>query len=71
MPSSSSPSINIHEIIKRKTVETHFQASASLRRKSIVGVEALSRGVDDNGNQIPSLTLFSLAAANGLTLELE
>jgi len=71
MPSSSSPSINIHEIIKRKAVETHFQAIASIRRKSIVGVEALSRGIDDNDNQIPPLTLFSLAAANGLTLQLD
>jgi EAL domain-containing protein (putative c-di-GMP-specific phosphodiesterase class I) len=71
MPSSSSPSINIHEIIKHKAVETHFQAIASLRRKSIVGVEALSHAVDDNGNQIQPLTLFSLAAANGLTLELD
>jgi EAL domain-containing protein (putative c-di-GMP-specific phosphodiesterase class I) len=65
------PSINIREIIERKAVETHFQAIASIRKKSIVGVEALSRGMDSNGDQIPPLTLFHLAAANGLTLELD
>ncbi len=71
MSSVHFPSINIREIIERKAVETHFQAIASIRKKSIVGVEALSRGMDSNGDQIPPLTLFRLAAANGLTLELD
>jgi EAL domain-containing protein (putative c-di-GMP-specific phosphodiesterase class I) len=70
MPSPSFPSIDVREIIARKAIETHFQPIISMRRQSIVGVEALSRGTDNHGQHIPPMMLFHAATAQGSRVNL-
>ncbi len=71
MISKTSHSLNIRGIIERQAIETHFQPITSIRRKQIVGIEALSRGVDENHQLIPPAELFKSAAAEKLSLELD
>ncbi len=52
-------------------VTTHFQPIFSVRQKSIVGMEALSRGKASNGRLIPPYDLFKMAADANLSAELE
>lgn len=63
--------LDVRSIIERASIETHFQPITSIRRKAVIGLEALTRGVQHNQSQIPPLTLFHSAAAQGLTLELD
>jgi EAL domain-containing protein (putative c-di-GMP-specific phosphodiesterase class I) len=49
-----------------RRVTTHFQPIFSVRRRSVVGLEALSRGVGPTGDLIPPTTLFKLAADEGI-----
>ncbi len=71
MEAVSTSNFNIRELIEQESIEIHFQPIASIRRGTIVGVEALSRGLDRNHQRIPPMNLFSQAAAQGLTLELD
>ncbi|MDT8716326.1 EAL domain-containing protein [Clostridium sp. 19966] len=48
-------------IIKNKNIEVHYQPLVSIIRKSIIGLEGLSRGIL-NGELIPPLDLFECAA---------
>src|SRR5262249_10235903 len=60
------------EIIAARAVVTHFQPIYSAKQKSIVGVEALSRGRNPATAEIvPPAELFALARAEQLDLELE
>lgn len=63
--------VNIAEIIEQGAIETHFQPITSIRKHAVIGVEALSRGIAPDGSLIPPMTLFGLAAQEGLTLELD
>lgn len=65
---------DVRAIIERAGIETHFQPITSIRQKSVIGLEALSRGIHHHAGQagqIAPLTLFRSAAAQGLTLELD
>ncbi|MGE4551846.1 MAG: EAL domain-containing protein [Desulfovibrionaceae bacterium] len=54
--------LDIHEIIEKESIVTRFQPLISLKRGSIFGFEALSRGlVPGSGVTIPPQALFSLA----------
>jgi EAL domain-containing protein (putative c-di-GMP-specific phosphodiesterase class I) len=64
--------INISKIISKKAILTFFQPIISIRKKSIIGLEALSRGIDESaGGIIPPEVLFATAEAEGLTVELD
>jgi EAL domain-containing protein (putative c-di-GMP-specific phosphodiesterase class I) len=53
-------------------VVTHFQPIFSVKQKSIIGVEALSRGIHpDTLELIPPATLFEMAAAENVSDDLE
>lgn len=60
------------EIIATGNVVTHFQPIFSAKQKWVVGVEALSRGIDPSTDQLISpASLFGMAAAEGYSAELE
>ena len=56
----------LHSLVEARRVTTHFQPIFSVRRKSVVGVEALSRGVGPAGDLIAPYTLFKMAEAEGI-----
>ncbi len=57
----------LHELVQARRVTTHFQPIFSVRRRTMVGMEALSRGLDALGSLIPPVTLFRAAASAGLS----
>lgn len=61
----------IRDIIRNNRIETHFQPILSARKKSVVGLEALSRGVDAERGLIPPKILFELANQQNLSLEFD
>ncbi|MCI4624758.1 MAG: EAL domain-containing protein [Candidatus Magnetoovum sp. WYHC-5] len=64
--------LNIVEIIEKEMIETHFQPLISIKRKAIIGYEALSRGICPNScKPLSPITIFSQAEVEGLTLELD
>lgn len=59
-------------LIESRSVTTWFQPLVSIKRGTVFGVEALSRGVDnDSGNLIPPNLLFRLANAKGVGMALD
>lgn len=53
---------DIQHIIETGSILTHFQPQVSLKRKAVVGLEALSRGFDpESGELIPPAMLFGQA----------
>lgn len=71
MQATEPPAIDVRAILEGGRIETHFQPITSIRRQSLIGVEALSRGLDDAGGVIAPVPLFAAAAAQGLTFELD
>jgi EAL domain-containing protein (putative c-di-GMP-specific phosphodiesterase class I) len=64
--------IMINEIIEQGNVLSYFQPIVSIKKKCIIGLEALSRGINPgNGKIIPPIALFNLAEERGLVLELD
>lgn len=68
---ASSTEINISDVIESGSIVTHFQPITSIRRKAVVGIEALSRSIAPDGTQVSPAKLFALAETAGLTLELD
>jgi len=62
---SQAAASSITQILATRGVVPHFQPIVSVRQKSIVGVEALSRG-SDGGGLIGAPTLFRMAEQAGL-----
>src|SRR5580658_3730332 len=63
---------NLREIIDGERVEAHFQPIVSLKRRSIVGLEGLTRGLQPGSPSLISpMDLFHQAAIQGLQLELD
>ncbi|RYD02225.1 hypothetical protein N752_25780 [Desulforamulus aquiferis] len=62
--------LQIKSIISDKQIITHFQPLISIRKKSVLGVEALSRSIYEN-EIIPPDILFKAAAKENLTVELD
>jgi EAL domain-containing protein (putative c-di-GMP-specific phosphodiesterase class I) len=60
-----------HQMVEARRVTTHFQPIFSVRRRSVVGMEALSRGVEAGGRLIPPASMFAMAAAEGLAAAVE
>ena len=63
--------IPFRQLLATEAIATHFQPIFSVRQKSIVGLEALSRGTGANGRLIAPYELFKMAAAEGLDAALE
>ncbi len=64
--------LDIHRLIDTESVVTHFQPLVSIKRGSVFGLEALSRGqVPGTRVTIPPHSLFRLAAAEGRLLDLD
>jgi len=62
----------LQEIIETGAIITHFQPQVSLRRKAVIGLEALSRGFDAaTGEIIPPAVLFAQAQEPGIRLALD
>src|SRR5580658_4496339 len=63
---------NLKEIIEGEWVEAHFQPIVSLKRRSILGLEGLIRGVYPGSRNLISPTdLFHQASVQGLEIELD
>src|SRR5437868_2807647 len=59
-------------ILTRESLEVHFQPIISLKKRSVIGVEALARPTDgDTGRPVTPLELFAWAARNGRTVDLD
>ncbi len=63
---------DIQEIIESDAILTHFQPQVSLKRKAVIGLEALSRGFDpESGEIIPPALLFGQARDGATRLALD
>jgi EAL domain-containing protein (putative c-di-GMP-specific phosphodiesterase class I) len=62
-----SNSVSISSLVQSGGLVTHFQPIVSVRRKAVIGVESLVRGIDpDCGQLIPPKQLFDAAHAQGM-----
>jgi EAL domain-containing protein (putative c-di-GMP-specific phosphodiesterase class I) len=61
----------LYQLVEARRVTTHFQPIFSVRRRSVVGMEALSRGVELSGALIAPTSMFEMAAAEGLAAVVE
>lgn len=62
---------NIRDIITNKAIKILLQPIISVKKKSILGYEVLSRGINPNGEIIPALELFESAKKADCFLELD
>jgi len=62
---------SVRQLLDTEAIATHFQPIFSVRQKSIIGMEALSRGRAPSGDPIAPTDLFKMAAAERLGAELE
>jgi len=63
---------DINSVIKDKNIVTFFQPIVSVVKKSLIGLEGLSRGTYGiPGTMITPTELFKQASENGLTVELD
>lgn len=62
----------LHQILSQGSVQTHFQPIVSVKRKAVIGVEALVRAQDPcTGAPVSPPQLFAWARELGLLLELD
>ena len=66
----SAAGVSIAEIIEKQMVTTSFQALVSIKRRSLLGVEALARCTAP-GEDIPPMEMFRMAHEQGMLLELD
>lgn len=63
---------DITRIIENESIVTYFQPQVSLKRKAVIGLEALSRGFDpDTGELVQPDQLFGQVADDGSRLALD
>jgi EAL domain-containing protein (putative c-di-GMP-specific phosphodiesterase class I) len=64
--------IDIQDVLAHERVEAFFQPVVSIKKKTVVGWEALSRGLDADGRPVvPPLDLKEAAHLAGLSVELD
>ncbi|MGE4299167.1 MAG: EAL domain-containing protein [Desulfovibrionaceae bacterium] len=64
--------LNIHDIIRNKQVTTFFQPLVSIKKRALLGFEALNRGhLADKDLFIPPQIMFSLADQESCRLDLD
>lgn len=56
----------LRRLVEARRITSYFQPIVSIRGKSVIGMEALSRGISPAGDLIPPSVLFKLAMAEGL-----
>ncbi|SMD00806.1 EAL domain-containing protein [Sporomusa malonica] len=61
----------VRKVIREQQVVTYFQPIVSVKNRSIIGLEALSRGTPALSSIIPPKLLFEQAALLGMTIELD
>jgi EAL domain-containing protein (putative c-di-GMP-specific phosphodiesterase class I) len=62
----------INSIIQDENIIVHLQPLFSIKKKQVIGFEALCRGIDaDSGEMIPPGILFDAARSEGLIIELD
>lgn len=62
----------IDRIIKDESIEIHFQPIVSVKKKTVVGIEALCRGINPGTDSIiPPNILFGLAKDEELTVDFD
>ena len=66
---NTAEAITIQEIIEREWIGTAFHSLVSIKRKALLGVEALARCTAP-GEDIPPQELFRMAHEAGCLLEL-
>lgn len=62
---------DIENIISKKSIKMLMQPIISIKKKSIIGYEALARGIDNNGNLISAFDLFDGARKADKLFELD
>jgi EAL domain-containing protein (putative c-di-GMP-specific phosphodiesterase class I) len=62
---------SIYELLRSRGIVTYFQPILSARQRSIVGLEALSRGIGAGSSVLAPRALFSAAGEVGLIDELD
>ena len=69
---SNGMSLDVAELLREKAIVPHFQPLVSIKRRSIIGFEGLSRGWDLRRQAlIPAPQLFGSAVQQGLGRELD
>jgi EAL domain-containing protein (putative c-di-GMP-specific phosphodiesterase class I) len=63
--------MSIGELIESQGVTAHFQPIVSARQRSVMGFEALARGLNGHASPLTAATLFKMAAEASLTSTLE
>lgn len=62
---------DLDRVLRERNVVTYFQPQVSARRRAVFGVEALSRGIGEDGAIIPPDRLFAAARQQGRLTELD
>lgn len=71
MSVSAPAPIDIIDMLARNAIDVHFQPIVSVRQRTVMGVEALSRGRAGAGTLVPPAALFRRAVEQHRTLELD
>jgi EAL domain-containing protein (putative c-di-GMP-specific phosphodiesterase class I) len=61
----------VRRLLRGRALTTHFQPIFSARQKAVVGMEALARGVNEDGSLLAPYHLFKMAADEGLSTAVE
>lgn len=61
---SASPALTLSDILLRRGIFSLYQPLVSVKKRALLGFEALSRGVSNCGGVVPPAQLFSLAEGN-------
>jgi len=64
-------SLDYNEIINQEKIVSYFQELHSVNRKNILGIEALSRGINSKGDIISPISLIKYARENNSSIQLE
>ena len=68
---SPTSAIDIAALLRDERIVTYFQPIASVRRQDLLGVEALSRGLDESGKIVPPQPMFEAAEKANLAREID
>lgn len=60
----------IRQVIENESIEVHLQPIISIKKKAVMGLEALSRGIVSTKTIMPT-ALFDIASASGNTVALD
>lgn len=63
--------VDIKKIVADKNLSIGFQPVVSVIQKSVIGLEAVFLGADENGKNVPAAKLFKLAEKEGIAIELD